>query len=72
MNLYVQAHSKVVLILLAEEGLSNDCYSIKALVSVGHGDVMRKSTGIIGPLLSQIFSFLVSYIISFSLMRHTD
>ncbi|XP_074637209.1 uncharacterized protein LOC141895328 isoform X1 [Acropora palmata] len=30
-NLYVQAHSKVVLILLAEEGLSTDCNSIKAL-----------------------------------------
>lgn len=30
-NLYVQAHSKVVLILLVEEGLNNDCNSIKAL-----------------------------------------
>lgn len=54
MNLYVQAHSKVVLILLAEEGLSTDCNSIKALVSVGLGDVMRKSSGIIGLLLSEI------------------
>ena len=32
MNLYVQAHSKVVLILLAEEGLNTDSNSIKALV----------------------------------------
>lgn len=54
MNLYVQAHSKVVLILLAEEGLSTDCNSIKALVSVGLDDVMRKSSGIIGLLLSEI------------------
>ncbi|XP_073257295.1 uncharacterized protein [Porites lutea] len=30
-NLYVQAHSKVVLILLAEEGLNTDCKAIKAL-----------------------------------------
>ena len=35
MNLYVQAHSKVVLILLAEEGLDSDSNSIKALVSRG-------------------------------------
>lgn len=34
-NLYVQAHSKVVLILLAEEGLNTDCKAIKALVSPG-------------------------------------
>ena len=54
MNLYVQAHSKVVLILLAEEGLSTDCNSIKALVSVDLGVVMRKSSGIIGLLLSEI------------------
>jgi len=31
-NLYVQAHSNVVLILLTEEGLNSDCNSIKALV----------------------------------------
>jgi len=30
-NLYVQAHSNVVLILLTEEGLHSDCNSIKAL-----------------------------------------
>lgn len=54
MNLYVQAHSKVVLILLAEEGLSTDCNSIKALVSVGLSDVIRKSSGIVGLLLSEI------------------
>ena len=35
MNLYVQAHSKVVLILLAEEGLNTDCKAIKALVRLG-------------------------------------
>ena len=34
-NLYVQAHSKVVLILLAEEGLNTDCKAIKALVRLG-------------------------------------
>ena len=31
-NLYVQAHSEVVLILLAEPGLQNDKECIKALV----------------------------------------
>ena len=41
MNLYVQAHSKVVLILLAEEGLNTDCKVIKALVSPG-GTLLAK------------------------------